>query len=80
MRRGWEIYAAFLLLLLAYLHSSGWLVEAAINRDETNTGSLFQDPGATLAHAAFMQYAPVNTDILPTFVLLHLPFLLCFGF
>jgi len=74
MRRGWEIYAAFLLLLLAYF-ALVWLVGGGSNyRDETNTGSFFQDPGATLAHAMVMQYAPANTDILPTFVLLHLAF------
>jgi hypothetical protein len=31
-------------------------------------------PGATLAHAAILQYRPVNTDVLPIFVLLHLLF------
>jgi hypothetical protein len=31
-------------------------------------------PGATLARAAILQYRPVNTDVLPIFVLLHLLF------
>jgi hypothetical protein len=74
MRRGWEIYAAFLLLLVAYF-ALVWLVGGGTSYlDETNTGSFFQNPGAAIAHAAVMQYAPVNTDILPTFVLLHLAF------
>jgi len=74
VRRCWEIYAAFLLLLIAYL-ALIWVVGGS-NRylDETNTGFFFRDPGAVLVHAVVLQYAPVNTDILPTFVLLHLSF------
>jgi hypothetical protein len=74
LRRGWEIYAAFLLLLIAYFVLI-WLVGGGTRYlDETNTGSFFQNPGAAIGHAAAMQYAPVNADILPTFVLLHLAF------
>ena len=74
LRRGWEIYAAFLLLLLVYF-AVIWAVGGG-NRylDETNTAFFFKTPGAALIHAAVLQYAPVNTDILPTFVLLHLAF------
>ena len=75
LRRGWEIYAAFLLLLMFYLAliwaasggGSGYL-------DETNTAFFFRDPGAAIIHVAVLQYTPVNTDILATFVLLHLAF------
>ena len=79
VRRAWEIYAALLLLLIAYL-ALVWLVGGGVRfLDETNTRSFFENPGATLAHAAIMQYVPVNVDILPTFVWLHLTFpaLLC---
>ncbi len=74
VRRCWEIYAAFLLLLIAYFVLV-WLVGGG-NRylDETNTGFFFRDTGAAIVHASILQYAPVNTDILPTFVLLHLSF------
>jgi hypothetical protein len=74
VRRCWEIYAAFLLLLIVYL-AMIWVVGGS-NRylDETNTGFFFRNPGAILVHALILQYAPVNTDILPTFVLLHLSF------
>jgi len=74
LRRGWEIYAAFLLLLIFYF-ALIWIVGGG-NRylDETNTGFFFRNPGAIIIHAAILQYAPVNTDILPTFVLLHLSF------
>jgi len=71
--RSWDIYAAFLLLTLAcaivvYLAGGGRVA------DETNTRILLEHPGATLAHAAILQYRPVNTDVLPIFVLLHLLF------
>ncbi|WP_431015534.1 OpgC domain-containing protein [Bradyrhizobium pachyrhizi] len=73
LRRSWDIYAAFLLLTLAcvifvYLAGGDRLA------DESNTRVLLDQPGATLVHAAILQYCPVNTDVLPIFVLLHLLF------
>jgi hypothetical protein len=74
LRRGWEIYTAFLLLLIAYL-AVIWTAGGGIGYlDETNTAVFFENPGAALIHAGFMQYTPVNTDVLPTFTLLHLAF------
>jgi hypothetical protein len=71
--RSWDIYAAFLLLTLAcvimvYLAGGGSLA------DESNTRILLEHPGATFAHAAILQYRPVNTDVLPLFVVFHLLF------
>ena len=73
LRRSWDIYVAFLLLTLAcavlvHLAGGGQLA------DESNTRILLDHPGAALAHAAILQYRPVNTDVLPIFVLLHLLF------
>jgi hypothetical protein len=73
LRRAWEIYAATLLLTLAcaimvYLAGRDHLA------DETNTRILLDHPGATLAHAAILQYRPVNADILPVFVIYHVLF------
>jgi hypothetical protein len=73
LRRGWDIYAAFLLLTLAcavlvYFSGSDELA------DDSNTRILFEQPGATFAHAAILQYRPVNADILPVFVLGHVLF------
>ncbi|TWC00346.1 hypothetical protein FBZ93_105143 [Bradyrhizobium macuxiense] len=73
LRRGWDIYAAFLLLTLAcailvYVAGSDRLADAS------NTRILFEHPGATLAHAAVLQYRPVNTDVLPVFVICHVLF------
>ena len=60
LRRGWDIYAAFLLLTLActimvYLAGRDDLA------DESNTRILLERPGATLAHAAILQYRPTRT-------------------
>jgi hypothetical protein len=73
LRRSWDIYAAFLLLMVAsailiYLEGGG------SSADATNTRILLDQPGATLARAAILQYRPVNTDVLPIFVLFHLLF------
>jgi len=73
LRRSWDIYAAFLLLtlscaILVYLAGGDRLA------DESNTRILLDQPGATLVRAAILQYCPVNTDVLPIFVLLHLLF------
>lgn len=74
LRRGFEIYAAFLLLLIAYFVLI-WLAGGGSRYlDETNTRFFFGNPGTALIHVAILQYTPVNTDILPTFVLLHLAF------
>jgi hypothetical protein len=71
--RSWDIYVAFLLLTLAcaiLVHFAG----GGRLADESNTRILLEQPGVTLAHAAILQYRPVNTDVLPIFVLLHLLF------
>ncbi|MGJ5178298.1 OpgC domain-containing protein [Bradyrhizobium oligotrophicum] len=74
LRRAWEIYAAFLVLLLAYA-ALVWVVGGGTRFvDETNTGFLFREPGPTLVHVALLQFAPVNTDILLTFAILHICF------
>ena len=71
--RSWDIYAAFLLLTVAcavmvYLSGGDRIA------DDSNTRLLLEHPGAALAHAAILQYRPVNTDILPIFVVYHLLF------
>ncbi len=74
LRRAWEIYAAFLVLLIAYF-ALVWVVGGGTRYlDDTNTGFFFRDPGSAIVHVAMLQYAPVNTDILLTFALLHLTF------
>jgi hypothetical protein len=74
LRRAWEIYAAFLLLLICYFIAIRVVGGGSRFLDETNTKVFFENPGTALVHAAILQYTPVNTDILPTFVLLHLGF------
>ena len=70
VRRSCEIYLAFLILFASYL-TLIWLIGGRF-LDETNTAVLFQSPGSAMLRALALQYTPVNTDILPTFVLLHL--------
>jgi len=69
-RRAWDICAAFLTLIVALVVVVYW---AACDQlaDETNVRILLQQPGAALAHAALLQYRPVNTDVLPVFALSH---------
>jgi hypothetical protein len=74
LRRGFEIYAAFLLLVIAYLVLIWVIGSSSLYLDETNTRFFFENPGTALVHIVALQYAPVNTDILPTFVILHLAF------
>ncbi|MDE2377378.1 OpgC domain-containing protein [Bradyrhizobium sp.] len=74
VRRSLEIYCAFLLLFVAYI-ALIWLVGGGEGyTGETNTAFFFRDPGPAVFHALMLQYTPVNTDVLPTFVLLHLGF------
>src|SRR5690349_3236287 len=73
LRRSWDIYVAFLALIIAiviavYMNGNDDFA------DWTNIGILLQQPGASIAHAAILQYRPVNTDVLPTFILFHLLF------
>jgi hypothetical protein len=73
LRRSWDIYVAFLLLTLScaiLIH----LLGDGRSADASNTRILLDQPGATLTRAAILQYRPVNTDVLPIFVLLHLLF------
>lgn len=72
-RRAWDIHAAFLTLIVAIVVVVYW-ADGDQLADETNVRILMQQPGAALAHAAILQYRPVNTDVLPTFILFHLLF------
>jgi hypothetical protein len=72
-RRAWNILAAFLTLIVAIVVPVYWTGGDQLT-DEANVRILLQQPGAALAHAAILQYRPVNTDVLPIFVLSHLLF------
>lgn len=73
LRRSWEIYAAFILLIVAIVILVYWSGSEAA-ADDANVRILLREPGVGLAHAAVLLYRPVNTDVLPTFVLFHLAF------
>ena len=60
LRRGWEIYAAFLLVVLFYV-ALVWIVGGGHRYlDETNTGFFFGVPGPAIVHTVALQFAPVN--------------------
>src|SRR5215475_13995077 len=56
LRRAWEIYAAFLVLLVAYF-ALVWVIGGGVRYlDETNTGFFFRQPGATIVHVLALQF------------------------
>jgi hypothetical protein len=73
LRRSWEIYVAFLTLIIALVVLVHW-ADVGQLADEVNVRVLMQQPGAALARAVILQYRPVNTDVLPNFVVFHLMF------
>lgn len=73
LRRSWEIYSAFLILTIACAVLT-YLLDSDRFADETNTRILLEHPGPTFFRAIILQYRPVNTDVLPSFVLFHLFF------
>jgi hypothetical protein len=54
LRRAWEIYAAFLLLVIAYIVLIWVAGEGARYLDETNTRPFFENPGAAVVHAVLL--------------------------
>lgn len=74
LRRSWQIYVAFLLLVLFYLTLVQAIGDGEVYADHTNTSIFFERPGTALFRVVLMQYTPVNTDVLPIFVLFHLMF------
>ncbi len=73
LRRGWQIYVAFLLLVLFYVVLVQ-VIGGGLYADHTNTRVFFDNQGTALFRVVMLQYSPVNTDVLPTFVLFHLMF------
>jgi hypothetical protein len=71
LRRSWEIYLAYLMLIIAYVVII-YLAGDARFADATHIGFLLDNPGAALTQAAILQYRPVNTDALPNFIVYHL--------
>jgi hypothetical protein len=73
LRRGWEIYMAFLSLIIGLAVLVYWAGGGAL-ADETNVRVFLEQPGEALTRALLLQYRPVDTDVLPNFVLFHLLF------
>jgi hypothetical protein len=73
LRRSWEIYLAYLILIIAFVIII-YLAGDAQFADATHIRILLDNPGAALTHTAILQYRPVNTDALPNFIVYHLLF------
>jgi hypothetical protein len=73
LRRSWEIYVAFLTTIIAIVVVVYWSGNDDFV-DRTNIRFLLEQPGTGFSHAAILQYRPVNTDVLPTFIIFHLLF------
>jgi hypothetical protein len=65
--RGISAVAAFLLLTLFLVVAVYWIDPELA--DDANVMIVLQQPGEALSRAAILQYRPVNTDVLPAFVL-----------
>jgi hypothetical protein len=78
LRRSFEIYMALLTLTIACVVMA-YLVGGGQFADETNTRIVLEQPGPALARALTLKFRPLNTDVLPTFVLFHLSFAPCCG-
>lgn len=75
LQRAIEIYTAFLLLIVFYVGAIA--ATSGTDRptlDATNTAVLQAQPDAALLHALTLTWMPVNTDVLPTFAILHAMF------
>jgi hypothetical protein len=73
LRRGWEIYLAFLMLVVGLAVLVYWAGGGAL-ADDANVRVFLEQPGEAMTRAMLLQYRPVNTDVLPNFVLFHVLF------
>ena len=80
-KRVWQLYAAHLLLFLAYTAQIAWLATRVGNpmfAEEMAILDLVRDPQVTILQAMLLRFRPVNMDVLPLYIVLlgALPFFL----
>ncbi len=80
-KRVWQLYAAHLLLFLAYTAQIAWLAVQVGNpmfAEEMAILDLVRDPQVTILQAMLLRFRPVNMDVLPLYIVLlgALPFFL----
>jgi len=81
LKRVWQLYAAHLLLFLAYTAQIAWLAARVGNpmfTEEMAVLDLVRDPQVTILQAMLLRFRPVNMDVLPLYIVLlaALPFFL----
>jgi hypothetical protein len=73
LKRVWQLYAAHLLLFLAYTAQIAWLAARVGNpmfAEEMAILDLVRDPQVTILQAMLLRFRPVNMDVLPLYIVL----------
>lgn len=77
LKRVWQLYVAFVLLLAVFFAQIAYVARTFENplfAEEMNIIDLLKRPDVTLPRALMLQFNPVNMDILPVYIVLLLTF------
>ncbi|ARQ00024.1 hypothetical protein CAK95_13715 [Pseudorhodoplanes sinuspersici] len=77
LKRVWQLYVAFVLLLAAFFAQIAYVARTFENplfAEEMNIVDLLKQPDVTLPRALTLQFNPANMDILPVYIVLLLTF------
>ena len=72
-KRVWQIYAAHILLFMAYLAEISYVAtrfENPLYAEEMNVLDFFKQPDVTIVQALLLKFRPVNMDVLPLYIVL----------
>jgi len=70
-KRVWQIYAAHILLFMAYLAEISYVAtrfENPLYAEEMNVLDFFKQPDVTIVQALLLKFRPVNMDVLPLYI------------
>jgi hypothetical protein len=77
LKRVWQIYVAFVFLLVFYLAQIAYVssrFENPLYAEEFGMFHFLQDPAYTLMQALLLRFLPANVDVLPLYIVLMLFF------
>lgn len=77
LKRVWQLYVAFVLLLAVFFAQIAYVARTFENplfAEEMNIVDLLKQPDVTWPRALLLQFNPVNMDILPVYIVLLLTF------
>jgi hypothetical protein len=77
LKRVWQIYVAFVFLLVFYVAEIGYVssrFENPLYTEELGILHFFQQPDAVLIEALLLRFLPANVDVLPLYIVLMLFF------